>query len=222
MASNRNYVSTSEVDTYTDSAFVCTDEMINKAEEIIDGYVGYQEKFYDYELIGLAGGGGSNSITLQAKELNIHEQDFFKYCCVEIVSGVGAGQRRVVSGSTKAGVLTVQSNWSTAPTAGSYYKIYQLGKFPRIEDVSYYSDTSPYVFLKSIPEAVKRATAAQVEYMQTMGAAFFSGDKSSKESESIGDYSYSKGKGSTASVNVMVAPKAIEYLSGITNRMGFM
>ncbi|MCG3176832.1 MAG: hypothetical protein MOGMAGMI_01796 [Candidatus Omnitrophica bacterium] len=222
MASNRNYVSTTEVDTYTDNAFVCTDEMINKAEEIIDGYVGYQEKFYDYELFGQAAGGSANTITLQLKEQNLHEQDFFKYCYVEIVSGVGAGQRRIVSSSTKAGVLTVQSNWTTAPTSESYYKIYQLGKFPRIEDVSYFSDSTPYIYLKSIPEAVKRAVAAQVEYMQAMGAGFFKSNKSTLDSESIGDYSYSRGSNGVSSVHTLIAPKAKEYLSGIRNRTGFM
>lgn len=219
MASNRNYVTTTEVNTYTDNAFTATDEMINKAEELVDAYVGFVDKFYPHELVGRATAGGSTSITLETDEQNKYEKDYFKWCYVEIVSGTGEGQRRIVSSSTKAGVLTVQSAWDTTPDTDSYYKIYQLGKFPRLKDVSYYTESTPYIYLKSIPEAVKRATCAQVEYMQTMGANYFKSNKNALESESLDDYSYSRGSGS-ASLDTLIAPKAKDYLKGIINRSG--
>lgn len=219
MPSKRNYVTTSEVDTYTDSAFTATNEMITKAEELIDAYVGYVQKYFQHELIGRATAGASSSITLETDEQNKYEKDYFKWCYVEIVSGTGEGQRRIVSTSSKAGVLTVQTAWDTTPDSDSYYKIYQLGKFPRQEDVDFYSESTPSIYLKSIPEAVKRATCAQVEYMQTMGANYFKSNKGTLESESLGDYSYTKGQ-SIGSVDTLIAPKAKDYLKGITVRTG--
>lgn len=52
-----------------------------------------------------------------------------------------------------------------------------------------------------------------------MGESFFAGDKSDMDSESIGDYSYSKGKGAGAFTK-QISPKVRLLLNGIVNRIG--
>ena len=218
----RGYLSQSELEqfaniTVTDTAEA--DDRISQAEELIDAYVGYVKKFMEYEVIGRAVGAGSTTLTLETTHQNTYEKDFFVLCEVEIIGGTGQGQRRKISGSTKAGVLTVASTWSTTPDTTSMYKIYQLGRFPRNEDVTFYSTQEPNSYYKSIPENVKRAVAAQVEFAIEMGDAYFSGDKSEMQSESIGDYSYSRGNNPTA-LSKLIAPRAKVLLRGYINRSG--
>lgn len=221
MASRRNYVTTTEVDEL--AGITSTDLQISEAEEIIDAWVGPQNKHIESIYTGRASAGGGSTITLESTHQNIYDVDYFKYCQIEIIGGTGAGQKRVCTTSTKAGVLTVDSAWTTAPDSTSFYKIYQLGKFPRVHDVEFYSTQSPSTYYKSIPEAVRRATAAQVEYMVAMGDDFFKTDAMDKQSESIGDYSYSKGgvnSSGVMSISKVIAPKARALLRGIKNVLG--
>jgi hypothetical protein len=222
--SRRGYLSQDELEqmadiTVTNSAEA--DDQISQAEEMIDSYVGPQDKFYDETLTGLASAGASTSITLESAQQNTFDIDYFKLCEVEIIGGTGAGQRRKITGSTKAGVLTIDTAWDTNPDTTSYYKISQIGKFPRDIDVDTYTSGSNTTYYKQIPEAVKRAVASQVQYVIEMGASYFSSDKADMQSESIGDYSYSKA-GGTGSGNIgkMISPKAKMLLNGIYNRVG--
>lgn len=219
MASRRNYVTAAEV--LELAGFTPSDTQISEAEEIIDSYVGYQPKFFESTLSNRATAGGSSSLTLNTLDQNTYEADYFKWCEVEIIGGTGVGQRRTITASTKAGVLTVASAWTTTPDSASFYRIYQLGKFPRYCDIVYDGNTSPFTYYKQIVESVKRATAYQCEYMNAMGDSFFTTDKSEKQSESIGDYSYSKGTALVGGVGgVLVAPKAKQVLRGLMNRGG--
>jgi len=220
--SRRGYLSQSELEqlaniTVTDTTEA--DDKISQAEEMIDAYVGAQDKHMDYITTGLAAAAGATSLTVEASQQNTFDIDYFKLCEIEILGGTGAGQRRKITGNTKAGVLTVDSAWLTTPSTDSFYKIYQVGKFPRVCDVESYTHGSNTTYYKAIPEAIKRAVAAQVEYFIEMGDAFFAGDKSEMESESIGDYSYTKGQG-VASISKLISPKAKILLKGIYNRTG--
>lgn len=222
--SRRGYLSQSELEqfaniTVTDTAEA--DDKISQAEEMIDAYIGYQDKFMVKSIKGLCAAVGSTSLTLETSQQNVYDIDYFKLCEVEILGGTGAGQRRKVTASTKAGVLTIDSAWSTNPTTTSLYKVSQIGKFPRVCDIETYTSGSNTTYYKAIPEALKRATAAQVEYFIEMGDAFFAGDKSEMESERIGDYSYTKGQG-VASIAKLISPKAKMLLKGIYNRTGVL
>lgn len=218
--SRRGYLSQVELAQYADITINDADEandVISQAEEMIDSNVGYQDKFMEYDITGLASSGTSNTITLETLHQNSYDEDYFAWCQIEIIGGTGQGQIRKITTSTKPGVLTVDSNWSTTPDSTSFYKINQLGKFPRKCDVTSHSHPSYTKYYKSIPEMVRRATAAQVAYVTEMGASYFKGDKSNMESESIGDYSYSR-KGS--GTHNLIAPKAQLLLRGIKNRLG--
>ena len=220
MSSKRNYLSQSELAEFADITITDSteaDDQISQAEEIIDAFVGFQGKAMAEVVEGRATTGSATTLTLQSDQQNIFELDYFIYCMVEIIGGTGTGQRSRITGSTKAGVVTFET-LTTPLDSTSIYRIWQLGKFPRVQDEFYDSVNSPYRFYRSIPEAVKRATAAQVEYIIQMGSNFFSTDKTEMTSEGIGDYSYSKE--SSGSLNSLIAPKAKMLLRGIKNIKG--
>ena len=220
--SNRSYLTIAELEEFADITVTDTDEandQISQAEELIDSYVGFQDKAIGTEYRGLATGGTTSTINLSTEHQNIFEIDYFKYCMVEIIGGTGVGDRKMCSGSTKAGVLTV-STWSVSPDSTSFYRIFQLGCFPRLDDSHFDSQNTPNKFYKFIPEKVKRAVASQVEYKINMGDDYFSTNKSGLKSESIGDYSYTKFGSNNSRLDDLIAPKAKMLLNGIRNIVG--
>lgn len=220
--SRRGYLSQAELEQYANITITDTteaDDQISIAEELIDTYVGFQQKFFIGELAGKAISGSTNTLELETLHKNAIGNDFYKWCYIEILGGTGAGQRRKIASSTKAGIITVEDNWSTAPDSTSFYKIFQLGKFPRYQDVTYYNEDSSETYYKQIPENIKRAVSAQIEFMIEMGTKFFSSDQTEKQSETLGDYSYTNMQG-TGSIARLIAPKAKMYLRGIRNITG--
>lgn len=220
MGSIRNYLSQDELAQFADITITDSDEaddQISQAEELIDSYVGPQDKFFDCELVGLAAGGSTTTLQLQTDQQNIYEKDYFLGCMVEIIGGTNNGQRKRCSGSTKAGVLTVDEFTGSIDTT-SFYKIFQIAKFPRYEDVTYYDQNGVTQYFKSIPEEVKRAVAAQVEFKIQKGDEYFSGDNADYTAEQIDNYSYQKSP--TKSLSKLIAPKAKMLLRGIMNRKG--
>lgn len=223
--SRRSYLSKTELEQYANITITDEDEaddVISQAEEMIDAYCGFQEKAIKDVFEGkCVSAGGTNTFYLDSLQLNVWQKDYLKWCEVEIIGGTGAGQRRKITASEYvSGLCTVDSNWSVVPDTTSFYRIYQLGKFPRYCDTHYYDRDGVGQYYKSIPEAVKRATAAQVAFIKEMGDGFFNTDKTSKQSESIGDYSYTKGGNSRSNIYSLIAPKAKLHLRGITYRAG--
>lgn len=221
--SNRSYLTIDELEQFADITVTDdteAEDQISQAEELIDSYVGFQEKAIECEYRGLATGGGATTINLSIEHQNIFEVNYLIYCEVEIIGGTGAGQKRMISSSTKEGVVTVSEAWTTNPDSTSYYRIFQLGCFPRLEDSQFDSQNTPNKYYKFIPEKVKRAVASQVEYKIKMGDDFFSTNKMAMRSESIGDYSYSKFGGNASRLDDLIAPKAKMLLNGIRNIVG--
>lgn len=223
MASRRGYVAQDELAEFADITVTDSgeaDDQISQAEELIDSFVGSQDKFIKRDYIGQVSSVSGAVITdaNATSQLNLTD-DFFKGCELEIISGTGAGQRKVISSSDKDDrSVTLVAAFSTAPDTTSHFRIYQLGKFPRAKDVFYSPDGTKV--LKSIPEAVKRATAAQVEFFINQGAKFFGSDKADIVSEKIGNYGYEKagagsGSGGLPSYAKLIAPKARAFLRGI-------
>lgn len=227
MASRRQYLTLSEIAEYAEISIVDTTEaedQISQAEEIIDSYVGAQDQFMNPKVrrFGVASSATSTTLvdTSSDSPLLDLDTDYYKGCEVEIIGGTGSGQRRIISASSPTtDSITVVSAWSTTPDSTSAYRIYQLGKFPRHRDVFHDSTTETYY--KSIPEAVKRATAAQVQYIIEMGEDFFAGPKAMFDAESLGNYSYSMGDG-IGGLESLVSPKARKLLlsAGIVNKKG--
>ena len=210
MASRRGYITTDELNTAY--GITATDAEINRAEELIDSYVGFQDKALSTELTGMATAGAAATLTLPANYVNAYDNNYLAGKEIEILSGTGAGQRRTIASSTRAGVLTVSPDWTTQPDATSLFRISQLGKFPRIKDRFYHSLTQPAYYYHTIPEPVRAAVAAQVEYMQNTDT-----NEELMESEHIDDYSYTRADTSTER---LISPKAKALLRGYRNRKG--
>jgi len=221
-SSRRGYLSQDELAQMANITIVDTteaDDRISQAEEMIDAYVGPQDKHMDYEVCGMVTAASSNTVTLDTIHQNNMDTNYLRLCQIEILGGTGEGQRQKIIGSTKPGVVTIDTTWTTTPDTTSFYRITQLGKFPRESDVEAYTSGSTTVYYKRIPEAVKRAVAAQIEYVIEMGDAFFAGDKAEMQSENIGDYGYTKGTGIGA-LGKLISPKAKLLLKGIFSRVG--
>lgn len=228
MASRRQYVTANEV--LKLSGYTATDDQISFAEEIIDGYCGFVDRFLDIDVSnvieGRAQGGSTTQLTLENRHSNVFLINFFTFCEIEIVGGAGAGQRTIIQSSTYPNtVVTFRDALTTPVDSTSYYRIYQLGCFPRKADVYLDAIVAPTpTYIKNIPEGVKRATAAQVEYMMTMPSQFFQSDDLFKQGEKIGDYMYTKVRAGTVGFDFfqLVSPKAKLLLRGYTNRKGQM
>lgn len=222
----RGYATIADVEEFAD--ITVTDEgegidRLSQAEELIDAYVGAQQKARPHEVRSEVKSATTNTLT-EVDALNVLAvtNDFYKGCEVEIIGGTGAGQiRKITLHEKDAKRITVSENWGTVPDSTSVFRIYQLGKFPRYCDQ--YGNSAGDRYYHTIPDAVKRAVCAQVQYMITQGDEFFASDGLEKTSESIGNYSYSRGGGATGSQSSrvrMVAPRARDFLRGITNRKG--
>lgn len=224
MMSQRNYLTIPELEQFAD--IVVTDaaealDQISQAEELIDSYVGYQNRFMPRPKTGQATAVISKTIFDIDNRTNLDVYDgFYEGCILRIVGGSGKGSSRLIASSNKLAKSVTYEGELIALDSTSIFEISQLGKFPRRKDVVMNRDSTLY--LKSIPEAVRRATAAQVEYMIGMGAEFFSGDDADYNSENIGSYGYSKGSTSgNMNANIkMIAPRARTLLRGYKNSTG--
>lgn len=221
-SSRRGYLSQAELQQYADIVITDpeeADDQISQAEEMIDDYIGAQPKFFREILQGrVSDFSGKTQFTLDIiYKGNYPYPDYFKDLIVEMLSGNNAGQRRKVTASTPEGVLTCE-DFDNNFVVNDVYKIYQLGKFPRFKDVFTNTFETPPKYYKAIPEPIRRAVAAQVQYVINMGDKFFASDASEKNAESIMDYSYNKNK--TNSHAALIAPKARLLLRGYINRVG--
>lgn len=217
--SRRGYLSQNELKqfaniTITDSAEA--DDQISQAEEMIDNYIRRADKFIKNEITGQATAGDTTHVydTSSDNYFN-YDDDYFNGCEIEIVAGTNAGERRRISDYDKATKkITVAAAFTSAIDSTSVFVISQLGLFPRIKDVFHNNS----VYYKRIPEAIKRAVAAQVEYVIEKGESFFKGGADFK-SENIDDYGYTREDGATGSA-VLIAPKARQFLRGFISRIG--
>ncbi len=215
----RNYVPLATVQVQTAAADL-TD--LDLAEQLIDQYVGFQDRAVGAEYRGIISALTNSNKTIEdtnnTSQLNFLD-NYFAFCVIEMLTGDAAGEVRPIISSVKADrTITIKDAWTNTPAVGDVFKVYQLGKFPRCKDESVFpSSTTMY---RSIPQAVKEAVIAQVAFQAQMGDAFFSGDDSDKQSESIGNYSYSRGTAGASSSVKMLSPKARAVLRGIKNSTG--
>jgi len=222
MASRRRYTTNTEISEYADIIIDDSDEaddQISQAEEMIDAYVGFQNKHIKVKYKGLATDGTTTTVidTSSDTPLNYNE-NYFNYCEVEVVAGTNEGETRQITSSDKsANSITVNEAFSAVIDSTSVYIIRQLGKFPRVRDVFANTVDGESIYYKSIPEAVKRAVAAQLQYIIEKGAEFFTG-ATDKDSEKIADYTYSV----KPNTERLIAPKARLLLQGIMNRKGVL
>lgn len=210
----RHYIETTDVSGSTEA-------QVALAEALIDDYVGYQDRWYQHEVIGKITGAVGSVLydTSDESPLGVSDGTFNK-CVIEIIGGTGIGQRRVLTDSDEGdeSVTFTGSAFNPALDSTSIFKIYQLAKFPRRKD-GYVKDE---VIYKAIPEAVREATIAQVEFIIAKGDDYFEGDGAEFDSENIGNYSYNRGQSSAgqSALVKLISPRARTLLRGIKNRTG--
>lgn len=211
----RNYIETSEV---TDA----TEAQVALAEALIDDYVGYQDKFIKTDISGTV----TASLTGKVVDANSNSPLYvtdgtYDRCVIEIIGGSGAGQSRVLIGSDRddRSVSFEGSAFNPALDDTSVYRIYQLAKFPRRKDSRTPSGSN--TFYKFIPEEVREAVRAEVQFIIEMGDAYFTGEDSEMDGERIMGYSYSRGGNAGQSALVkFISPQARVLLRGFKNRTG--
>jgi hypothetical protein len=253
--SKRQYITENFLDDYLgsqtlNSDFPNADALIDMAEQMIDGYVGAQRKWFQLDSSFVAGiytppdyepetpvvkelRGRINTVIdnsdymLELWQHNAYQNGFFAKCNMDIMGGLNMGNSYLISSSLYTGQITLTKTDGSpmdAPSAldtTSVYRIYQLGKFPRDRDVFYNTFTNPTQYYKQVPENVREATAAQCEFINRQGLAFFTSDSAYLTSEHIGSYSYTRDL-RAAGTNFLIAPKAQLLLKGIMNRRGTM
>lgn len=223
MQSRRNYVTIEEVQNYANVSISDNTEgyeRITIAEELIDAYVQFQKPFVDCIYTGTATSGTTTTLTDNSTNTNLDfDNDYFIYCQIQIIGGTNKGQiRNIISSDKNTKTINVDTAFTSPIDITSVYKIFQLGKFPRSEDVETVDGNGTYY--KTIPEAVKNATLAQMEYMIQKGDGYFV-DGVNFKSETIGDYSYTKGDTKNSdNLETLVAPKAKLYLLNYIHRTG--
>lgn len=226
--------------------FATADDLIEFAEEMIDGYAGPQRKWFQLDSSFIAGvytPPDYEPETPQVKELRgritqvisptqykmetwqqgAYQNGFFSGCNIDIIGGLGAGNSYLIKDSLLDGTITIQNIDYTEPEASvfdltSVYRIYQLAKFPRDRDVFYNTYQNPTRYYKAVPENVREAVAAQCEYINQMGLAFFISE--TLQSEHIGSYSYQRVPRTVSDVDAQIAPKAKMLLRGYKSRRG--
>ena len=211
----RSYITIDELQTYADVGIDDTtyaQEQIAQAEEIIDSFVGTQKKFFASWVFGQATDGSTSTLVDTSGDTPFTQPDnFFKWLHVEIVAGTNEGLIRQIKSYDKATkTITLAEDFPAAIDSTSVFKIYQLAKFPRLCDVF----AKNGVVYKSIPQDLKRAVAAQVEYLITQGPEFFQGT-TDLSTETVDNYSNVAKPAAR-----LIAPKARELLRRITNRKG--
>ena len=212
----RGYITKADVESYANISVTDDDEAIEYmelAEEVIDNYVGFQNRFMRYSVEGIATGGSTTTLvdTSSDSYLNDSLDGVYEYCTIKIIAGTNIGEERIISTHNKdTGTITVNTAFTSAIDTTSVYIVYQLGKFPREKDVRIIDDR----YYKYIPNEVKSACLAQMEYIIEMGTDFFISGVD-KKSEDIDGYSYEAND-----ITRMIAPKARHLLIGIMNRKG--
>lgn len=219
----RQYTTIAGLEEFADITVTDNDEAtdrLNKAEELIDDYVGAQPKHVTWVTKGLATSGTTTTLvdTSGDSPLDDYDDDFWTFCEVEFLSGDNKGTTAVITAYDKSERTVTFEALSNAVSEGDAYRIYQLGKFPRHEDVERIENDSDSnaTYYKAIPDAVTRASLAQAFYMIEKGEEFFAGEVDKKSETHLG-YSYTQ---DTSSSERMISPQARKLLKGITNKKG--
>lgn len=213
----RNYISLSDAQAAVPSA---TLDRLDRAEQAIDDYIGYSCRSVETITQGMVSSSSTKLMVDTNPASQLHVIDgYFADCILEIIGGTGKGQKRFITDSSFDNrSVTLADDWDTAPDTTSFYKIYQLAKFPR--DVDVFSRQDGRHYYKSIPDAIRQAIIAQLEWINAQGDAFFVGNSADVQSESVGNYSYSKANVGQSAMVSALAPRARTLLRGYKNSTG--
>lgn len=231
-----NYILPSELPQFIHKMSSVTNEdlavrFISDAERIIDAYVGPGPKFYP-DLTGtLTSGVASGATAFPADIWGRRRPNYWAQggAYVRIVRAIGAeaavGQERlVVSSPNETESVTLASGFDVALPAGAEFEFSQESAFPRFWDQNPFA--SP-----TLPQLLKAAVAAQVEYGIFFGSEEFglgdptivTDEKGDVISRTYGSgYSESRDARRRDGLSVWIAPKARVLLRKLMSNTGYM
>ena len=213
MASLRQYTNQARVRVLADDAtLVVTDEILNKAEELIDLYCAdfilpsLKAPFYSTEsFLQATFTAGSSNVVLTSPETL--ETNYLKYNTVQILESTTETEVGLIFPVLNSANLTIKIDTDTLTTGTKTINLFQLGKFPRVCD----TELAQNIYYKIIPPEVGQAATYQAWYI-TKHPELFDGSEVTGllQSESIGKsgaYSYTNASGkdlaSTVSTTVL-------------------
>lgn len=213
--SRRRYLSFAELEQFADIRITNEQEAkdrISQAEELLDAYLGFAEKFLKRELLCVVKSVDGKNIEIDKN----YKSGFLTYTSFEVLKGGGQGSRNEIEDNEDDKITCVAT--PTDVEEGSVLRIYQLGKYPRAKDCQIFGQS----WIKTIPEEIRRGVAFQVAFMIEQGDEYFNTDVSAKTSESIGDYSYSKGGSNQNSgfSTSLISPRTKDIVKNFVNRVG--
>lgn len=219
----RNYITIARLETLANITVIDQDEglrQIDRAEQAIDNYLGYQCRSVEVTFRGIVSSANGKVVIDTNPSSQLHVLNgYFSGCIIEILGGTGKGQSRYIDTSSYDNrSITIVDDWDTPLDSTSFYRIYQLAKFPRDKDL--FTSSDGRTIYKAIPDAIVEAVAAQIQYMIQQGDAFFIGNQADVQSESIGNYSYSKANTGQSSAVTALAPRVRTLLRGYKNSTG--
>ena len=226
-----NYILPSELAAYIHTMSGVTDEalaakFITDAERVIDAYVGGGPRFYP-ELTGNPSFTVASGVTtLPSSIFGSRRPNYWAKggVYIEILNSADAsniGARRLVVASSVESV-TLDTGFDTELTAAAQFVFIQDSQFPRLWDSNILGD--PHM-----PQVLKLAVAAQVEYGIAYGSeAFGLGDSSIVDDESGNVQSRTYGSGYSESRDTRrteglarwIAPRARVLLRALLNSTG--
>lgn len=185
-------------------------QVLNRAESMVDSvcgnFINSDWEQANINIVNISASIVEDTVTLDFDSLVDIVDNYFQFCVIEVLSGEKRGYIMPVISSLSQ-ILTVDN--SEGLNGENKLKIYQLGKFPRMTDVS-------GVF-KSIPREIAEASSIQAQYLidnDTQDNPIF--NNSPFKSESIGqNYSYTlnDSRSHYDKAKLQMHPRAIEILS---------
>jgi hypothetical protein len=218
--STYNYILPSELAAYIHTMASVTNEalaatFISDAERVIDAFAGPGPQFYQRLGGDTAALVASGATTLTSDIFGSRRPDYWAAggAYIHIVSAADAslnGERRLVVGSANPNTVTLASGFGAALAAGAQFQFQQESAFPRIWDQDTWGNPD-------MPELLKAAVAAQVEYGIIYGSEAFGLGDTNIVADTNGDvtsrsygsgYSESRDARRRDGMAVWIAPRA--------------
>jgi hypothetical protein len=227
-----NYILPSELAAYIHSMASVTNEavaatFISDAERVVDAFVGPGRKFYPRLGGETAAEIASGATTLTAEIFGDRRPDYWAAggAYITLVSAADSslnGERRLIVASLNPNTVTLVSGFDAVLAAGAQFYFQQESAFPRIWDQDTWGNPD-------IPELLKAAVAAQVEYGIVYGSEAFGLGDTDIAADTSGDitsrsygsgYSESRDARRKDGMAVWIAPRARVLLRQLLSSTG--
>lgn len=230
--SDYNYIQPSELAERIHSMASVTDEaiaatFITDAERVVDAFVGPGQKFYQRLGGQTSAEIASGATALTAAIFGSRRPNYWAAggAYIRLVSAADSslnGERRLIVASANPDTVTLASGFGATLAAGAEFQFQQESAFPRIWDQDTWGNPD-------MPELLKAAVAAQVEYGIAYGSEAFGLGDDAIVADTAGDitsrsygsgYSESRDARRKDGLAVWIAPRARVLLRRLLSSTG--